>query len=351
MRLTAALLSLYVALDLLRASSALAADPAELRIRQGVEMRRKGRDADALSHFVAAYEISKSARAAAQLGLCEQSLSMWEHSEQHLSEALTLESDPWISRNKDTLLKAREAVRRHLALVKVDSNIGDALVSVNGQVIGKVRDNPSIWLLPGEVSVVVSHPSFDPIEERHLARAGIDANLRVELVTPVVATDSQPPTTLSSDSSQAALPGSGAENVSAPIPDRNVYESVNGSWRRYVGWSTIGLGVAGAGLGIFGVLSRERAVSDFNNDGCSKKAGRVDGGTSCLPLDGDVGRYGKIALFGFVSSAVFVAVGTTLLLLPPGGPTRNLGRSAPNLVLSPSLVNETGLLVHLRGSY
>jgi len=86
-----------VGLAAISGSEAVASDNAEILIRKGVELRRRGRDSDASALFRQAYELSHTPRAAAQLGLCEQALGQWLEAEGHLSEALLAESDPWIA--------------------------------------------------------------------------------------------------------------------------------------------------------------------------------------------------------------------------------------------------------------
>lgn len=62
----------------------------EIFIRKGVELRRKGRNQEALAEFQKAFfEVAHTPRAAAQLGLCEQSLGNWLRAHLHLSDALT----------------------------------------------------------------------------------------------------------------------------------------------------------------------------------------------------------------------------------------------------------------------
>ena len=60
---------------------ALAAKPtaadAENYIKRGNELRRSGRDQQALPLFEKAYEVAPSPRTAAQLGLCEVVLGYW----------------------------------------------------------------------------------------------------------------------------------------------------------------------------------------------------------------------------------------------------------------------------------
>ncbi len=82
--------------------AAAAGDPAELLIRQGVELRKKGKNAAAVERFQQAYDLAHTARAAAQLGLCEQALERWVDADAHLAEALA-SSDPWIERQRTIL--------------------------------------------------------------------------------------------------------------------------------------------------------------------------------------------------------------------------------------------------------
>src|SRR6266496_2893885 len=73
---------------------------AEDLIRQANTLRQKGQDPAALPLFREAYEIARSPRTAAQLGLVELALGYWLDSDQHLSEALAPAHHPWIDRNR-----------------------------------------------------------------------------------------------------------------------------------------------------------------------------------------------------------------------------------------------------------
>src|SRR6516165_11970694 len=53
------------------------AEEAESLIRQGVELRKEGKDALALPFFEKAYQKSRNPRTAAQLGLGEMALGYW----------------------------------------------------------------------------------------------------------------------------------------------------------------------------------------------------------------------------------------------------------------------------------
>src|SRR5512138_3799471 len=67
--------AMLVVVSLLASSVAMAeSEEPEALIRQGIELRRRGDDARAHGYFKRAYELSKTPRAAAQLGLVDQAV-------------------------------------------------------------------------------------------------------------------------------------------------------------------------------------------------------------------------------------------------------------------------------------
>src|SRR5262245_38202257 len=71
-------------------------DAAEAAIKRGIELRKKGDDEQALREFTQAYQLSKSPRALAQMGVAEQALGRWVDAEVHVERALQASSDGWI---------------------------------------------------------------------------------------------------------------------------------------------------------------------------------------------------------------------------------------------------------------
>src|SRR5688572_17737468 len=69
---------------------------ADKLIDQGVDLREQGKDVDALEKFKRAYELSKSARALAQMALAQQALGRWLEAEASLQKALEAKNDKWI---------------------------------------------------------------------------------------------------------------------------------------------------------------------------------------------------------------------------------------------------------------
>src|SRR6185295_4814823 len=82
----------------------------EVMLRRGVDLRRQGRDEEALEMFRAAFRLRATPRARAQMGLAGQALGHWVEAEADISAAIGAHDDPWIARNMATLLAARGEV-------------------------------------------------------------------------------------------------------------------------------------------------------------------------------------------------------------------------------------------------
>ena len=108
----------------------------EALVRQGVELRQQRHDARALPLFQKAYGMSRTPRTAGQLGLCEMALGYWLDAENHLSEALTVPDNPWVSRNLADLTGALAGVRMNISEVTITGEPKNADVLVNGQSVG-----------------------------------------------------------------------------------------------------------------------------------------------------------------------------------------------------------------------
>ncbi|MCG5051805.1 MAG: tetratricopeptide repeat protein [Myxococcales bacterium] len=286
-----------------------AADSSELLIRQGVELRRRGRDADALPKLQSAYELSRTPRAAAQLGLCEQALKRWSDAEQHLSEALFSESDAWVQRNREVLEDARSTVRQNLVGLELTVTPDSALVSINGALLGRASDVGNVWIAPGPVSVSASLDGYVPTSVERTGHAGEALRVSLELATPVA-----PP----SATETSAQPAEGlAATASAPGRDRDSAGSGSGHWKPYVGWSLVGLGALGLGWGALSYSDREAAAKDFNDDsnGCFvAPGGTITGGSACEALDQDIASATSRMTIGLIGGALLAGGGAALLL-------------------------------------
>jgi hypothetical protein len=287
-----------------------AADRAELLIREGVELRKKGKNADALTRFQSAYEMAHTPRAAAQLGLCEAALERWVEADTHLTESL-LSSDPWIERNRTVLESTATNVRGHLVTVKVAGGPAGASVRVNGEAIGRLPTVTPIRVLPGQIVATATLTGFD---EQRIAKPGnpgetvsFDFQLRAApaaTATPAPAVASPNPSTTPAE--PAARP--------APAPDGEAH----GSWLRPAAYVSGGLAAAALALGIVSHVQRQAAASDFPSHGCNKDAnGMVTGGmgSECQDIADRFDASKTRMIVGYAAAGALGAAALTLWLL------------------------------------
>ena len=115
------------------ASPAVADEPdADALTKQGLELRREHRDAEALETFRHAYALAPTPRAEAQIALAEQALGRWIDAENDLHAALLHADDPWIARHLAVLEEARLSIESRLGLLEVLVDAAGAELWVNG---------------------------------------------------------------------------------------------------------------------------------------------------------------------------------------------------------------------------
>ncbi|MCG5053595.1 MAG: PEGA domain-containing protein [Myxococcales bacterium] len=150
----------FLGLVILSGGPAWAGDTAESLIAEGVELRRLGQDAEALSKFEKAYTQSSTPRAAAQWGLCLQALGRWSEAEARLSEALKARGDRWVQKNREVLRDSLEAVKANVARVEVNGGPDGALVTINGREAGTMPLQDAVVVNAGAVDIEVTKAGF-----------------------------------------------------------------------------------------------------------------------------------------------------------------------------------------------
>lgn len=115
-----------------------AGEDVEAVISRGVELRRAGRDREALVQFQRALKMQKTSRVQAQVAVAEQALGLWVAAEADLLAAMASEDDPWITKNRATLATALTAIRGHLGSLEVWGTPTGATILVNEKVVGKL---------------------------------------------------------------------------------------------------------------------------------------------------------------------------------------------------------------------
>jgi Tetratricopeptide repeat len=123
------------------ASSAFAqpTSAADALIEQGIALRQKGQNQEALDLFQKAHALAPSGRTLAQIGVAEATLQRWIDAEAHLAAALDSHDSPWIqnTKNRAALEKSLVLVRTHIGLVSIVGPPG-AEISVAGSPAGRL---------------------------------------------------------------------------------------------------------------------------------------------------------------------------------------------------------------------
>lgn len=86
-----------------------------------------------MSEFEAAYRLAPTPRAAAQLGICNHALGRWVLAEKYTVEALRSKKDPWVIKNRSTLLESVNAVKSHLGFPSFRGEPDGTTLKVNGE--------------------------------------------------------------------------------------------------------------------------------------------------------------------------------------------------------------------------
>jgi hypothetical protein len=111
---------------------------AEALIRQGVELRAQKKDERALPLFEKAYQLSRSPRAAGQLGLVELALGYFVDAEKYLGEAVASPDHPWVAKNLPTLKAQLATAKSQIGELYIVGEPNGADVLVNGKLVGKL---------------------------------------------------------------------------------------------------------------------------------------------------------------------------------------------------------------------
>lgn len=158
-------------LALFAVAPAVAAGDPEALIQQGIELRREGKDFQALDYFKRANELAPTPRSFAQLGLVEQALGRWVAAEEHLTTALRAETDEWVRANHGVLVESVRVVRSHITTVELRGEPDGAAITVNGAAVGTVPLPGPLRLGEGDAEIVLEAPGHESAT-RSLSRRG-----------------------------------------------------------------------------------------------------------------------------------------------------------------------------------
>jgi hypothetical protein len=250
-----------------RASGAGGEDPESL-IKQGVELRRQGKDALAVGYLRRAHQLAATPRTAAQLGLVELAVKDYLDAERFLSEAL-LAGDPWINEHRQTLEDSRARARKNLLRVELAGAPAGTTAALEGVEATRLSTDGVLWLAPGTaVTIHLEAPGHEPTDVRAQGAAG--ENRRFALDMPALdATKSTtpPPAQVVTPSPPPAV----LVQTEPPPPSTPAEETAPGRSMRIAGISAGAVGVAAAVVGVVlvaqGSSKRSALEAELNSNG------------------------------------------------------------------------------------
>jgi hypothetical protein len=281
---------------LLLGRPALAADEVETLIDQGITLRESGNDAEALTRFRKAFELSKGARAQAQMGLAEQALGDWVRAELDITAALSASNDPWIHQHEAPLREALTTVREHLGDVEVLGGVTGAELTLDGVSAGKL---PLLRPVRGEVgshTLEVHAPGYYPVNKSVLITP--NGTSRVSLT--MMPLSEAPSTPASPPPAAVSLPRADVGNQSPPI----------------AAWVFAGSGVALAGLGTGAMFARAAQIGKYNDDPSCPGTAAADQPAGCKSHIDSSKTWTAVAWTGFVGAGVLGGLATYFFLRP-----------------------------------
>jgi hypothetical protein len=248
----------FVLAQLVSVGAARAAPPDEEGLIQtGTELRRAGRDADALAVFARALAIRESPRAKAQVGFAHQALGRWVEAEQDLAAVLAAPGDTWTKQHRGTVESALAAVRTHLAWLDVEANVPGAELRIEGAAAGTLPLASPARVVGGTITIEVNADGFVPQRRTVQVEPGIRAREVMTLVKSLSSGPGSPDT-----QPHAAVPSAAA--FPTPLPAQ-VAPDANAAMRT-AAWISLATAAAfSAGAGTAMVL-RESNAATYNDD-------------------------------------------------------------------------------------
>lgn len=172
----------------------------EASIQRGVELRREGRNGEALVEFQKAFALDPSPRARAQIALALQALGDWLGAERWLEEALEAHDDAWIARYETDLRAALATVQAHLGSLSLHVDAQEGEVLVNGAPAQALPSSSPIRVVAGSVDVIVRVPGHADVHRVLPVAAGAEVSEDVAvgpaLPQPAPVPPSSPPAVL-----------------------------------------------------------------------------------------------------------------------------------------------------------
>lgn len=217
-------------------------------VESGIELRRHGRDEEALAVFVRALkQAPDSTRIKVHLAATYQALGQWVEAERYLREASSDPDDAYIRRHRATIEKAYAFIEQRLGSLDVVGGPEGAELVLSGRPVGQLPLTEPLRVPIGSYLLEVRKPGYYTVS-RPISIGG-GAMLRESIVL-----GEREPTEL------AASPAS----ERAPIEANNRSGSP-----RWLTWTLGGAGVGALAISAVAFGIREKHAARWNSDDCT----------------------------------------------------------------------------------
>ena len=298
----AASLALGVLLSTGAAAAQTSTAEVERLIKRGGDLRRQGKDQEALPLFEKAYETAHTPRTAAQLGLCEIQLGYWLAADEHLSEALAGRSDAWMDKHRSVLQEWLRRAQEQIGEVVVTGTPASADVSINGRSVpGRLPLAPT-RVVAGQVKVELRAPGY--IDKSTTVNVPAKSQVRVALDLERM-TSSAPPAV-------SANPEVGSASTSEPSGKSEGWPT-----RKILGASMIGAGVLAVAGGATLLVLDKRGSCDAPIPGsmCEERSRTNLPGWGLIGLGAALGAAGAVLVYSSSSSQVALSASPGSIVL------------------------------------
>lgn len=282
------------------------ADPCVDGVRDGVALRRAGRDAEALALFRAVAERCPQPRVRVQLAWAEQAVGRWIDAERDLRAALATRDDAWVEQRRARLEQDLLRIRDHLGQLQVTGGVAGAEVLLDGAVVATLPMTEPVPAVVGAARVELRREGYYPVRRDVTITAGVVAREEVQMRPEPAAPPVVPVITPPAPPSLAAPPAAVAASSPRLAPRR---VQPDPAWRS-VAWASTVTAAALAASTVGALVVRQVRFDDFQRDpGCfvDLGTGAPSGGTACADAHDDVRAASAAAIITGVAAGAFAA--------------------------------------------